>query len=293
MSFKIKNIRVIHSLSEMSEYAVELQRKGIRLGLVPTMGALHDGHLSLLRLLDDRCGIKAVSIFVNPIQFGEGEDFGSYPRNEENDLALLAEAGCELVFAPNVNDMYPYGFQTYVNVEELSKPLCGQYRPEHFRGVATIVLRLFNLTQCLIAAFGLKDYQQAMVIKRMVNDLNLAVELIFGETVREKDGLALSSRNAFLKLDERELAKLIPQSLNWAKNEAVKGETNCSRILKGMAELLQSKPGIKIQYLEAVNPDTLKPQDKVQNGVQVLLAVYIGKTRLIDNIRVNNKLLNC
>ena len=270
----------------MSDYAAELQKKDIRLGLVPTMGYLHEGHLSLVRLLDGKCDIKGASIFVNPIQFGAGEDLKKYPRDEELDIAKLADEGCEVVFCPSADDMYPDGFQTYIDVEELSKLLCGLFRPDHFRGVATVVNRLFNLTHCSVAAFGLKDYQQAIVIRRMVRDLNIPVELVFGETVREDDGLAMSTRNSYLTSEERTLARLIPVSLNWATVQASSGSNDCMRILKGMREILVSQPGIDIQYLEAVDPETLQPRQSVNNGVQILLAVYIGKTRLIDNCHI-------
>jgi pantoate--beta-alanine ligase len=270
----------------MSSYTAELKRKGIRIGLVPTMGFLHEGHLSLFRLLDGRCDQKAASIFVNPIQFGVGEDLDKYPRDEARDLMLLEKAGCELVFAPSSNEMYPPDFQTYVNVEALSKPLCGKFRPDHFRGVSTIVLRLFNIIGCSIAAFGLKDYQQARVIEQMMHDLNLPVELVFGETVREPDGLAMSSRNKYLSKQERDFAVLISKALEWAKEQAESGVSNCAEIVSGIRDMLKSRNGIEIQYIETVNPETLESQEEVGDGVQVLLAVYIGRTRLIDNIRI-------
>ena len=279
-------IRVIRSLEEMSAYSVELRQKGIRLGLVPTMGFLHEGHLSLFQLLEGRCDLKAASIFVNPIQFGKGEDLDKYPQDEARDLELLEGAGCELVFAPSSEEMYPSGFQTYVNVKELSKPLCGKFRLEHFQGVATVVLRLFNIMGCSVAAFGLKDFQQARVIERMTDDLNLPVELVFGETVRESDGLAMSSRNKYLSGEERELAALIPKSLEWAKVQAASGVSKCAIIVAGMQKMLEFRSGIEIQYIEAVDPVSLESRDEVGDGVQVLLAVYIGKTRLIDNVKI-------
>ncbi|MCF7811212.1 pantoate--beta-alanine ligase [bacterium] len=271
----------------MSTFTDELKRKDIRIGLVPTMGYLHEGHLSLFQLLEGRCDLKAASIFVNPIQFGAGDDLDKYPRDEIRDVELLESVGCELVFAPSSDEMYPADFQTYVNVEELSKPLCGKFRPDHFRGVATIVLRLFNITGCSMAAFGLKDYQQARVIEQMTRDLNLSVELAFGETVRESDGLAMSSRNKYLSKKDRELAALIPKSLEWVKEQAASGVSNYSEIVAGMREILESKPGVEIQYIEAVNPQTLEFQSEVGEGVQILIAVYIGGTRLIDNVRIS------
>jgi len=270
----------------MSDHGAELQRDGVSLGLVPTMGCLHEGHLSLIGLLDGRCDMKAVSIFVNPIQFGEGEDIDRYPRDEARDMELLREHGCELLFSPAAEEMFPQGFQTRLEVQELSKPLCGMYRPDHFRGVATVVLKLFNLTRCCIAAFGLKDYQQARVIERMVDDLNLSVELVFGETVREPDGLAMSTRNCYLEPAERETASLLPKALEWARRHAINGETDCNRIIEGMSAILGSKPGIRIQYLEAVDPVTLQPCREVGDSVQILIGAFVGRTRLIDNIRI-------
>lgn len=271
----------------MSACAAELKHKGIRIGLVPTMGCLHEGHLSLFQLLEGRCDLKAASSFVNPIQFGEGEDLERYPRDEKRDLELLRQVGCELVFIPSAEDMYPVGYETYIDVEELSKPLCGRFRPGHFRGVTTVVLRLFNLTGCSVAAFGLKDYQQAKIIEKMVRNLNLPVELVFGETVREADGLALSSRNRYLGEEECELARLIPKSLETAGRMAEAGETNCKRIIDEMRRILSSCPGLEVQYLESVDPQTLETCHTIGEGVQVMLAVLIGRTRLIDNMRIS------
>ncbi|NQU05989.1 MAG: pantoate--beta-alanine ligase [Calditrichaeota bacterium] len=270
----------------MSAYSAALRQKGIRVGLVPTMGFLHEGHLSLFQLLEGRCDLKVASIFVNPIQFGAGEDLNKYPRDETQDLELLEGAGCELVFVPSSSEMYPPYFQTYVSVEELSKPLCGRFRPLYFQGVATVVLRLFNITNCSVAAFGLKDYQQARVIEQMTHDLNLSVELVFGETVRESNGLAMSSRNKYLSREDAELAALIPKSLEWAKAQAVSGVSKCVEIIVGMRKILESRSGIEIQYIETVDPVTLESREDVGDGVRVLLAVYIGKTRLIDNVRI-------
>ena len=286
MGAKINNIQVIRSVAEMSSFCRGLRSRNTRLGLVPTMGYLHAGHLSLLHLLKGGCDIMTASIFVNPIQFGEGEDIDRYPRDEEKDLKLLSEAGCELVFSPDAEEMYPPDFQTYIDVEKVSQPLCGQYRPGHFRGVATVVNRLFNITGCSVAAFGLKDYQQAKVIERMVRDLNLQVGLVFGETVREADGLAMSSRNAYLTEDERELAQLIPKSLEWCRKQAADGEEDCATLLSGAHEILVVKTGIRVQYLEAVDSETLKPRAEVGDSVQILIAAFVGNTRLIDNINV-------
>ena len=276
--------RVIQSLADITDYRRQLAKAGRRLGLVPTMGCLHEGHLSLLRLIQDRCDVVGASIFVNQLQFGPREDFARYPRNMERDLTLLAETGCQVVFNPGAAELYPDGFQTTVEVAEISRPLCGQYRPGHFRGVATVVLKLFNITGCSVAAFGLKDYQQAMVIKQMVRDLNLNVELLFGETVRESDGLAMSSRNSYLSPDERQRARAIPQSLFWARDAVSTGEIDTNRLRAEILKRISSVGGLEPQYVEFVHPESLTPVASVAPRAVLTLAVYAGKTRLIDNI---------
>lgn len=267
----------------MTEIGASLKRNGERLGLVPTMGYLHEGHLSLLRLLDGKCDIKSASVFVNPIQFGKGEDIERYPRDEARDVERLVQSGCNLVFCPDATSMYPRGYQTYVDVTGLSEPLCGKYRPGHFRGVATVVLRLFQITHCSTAAFGLKDYQQALVIRQMVRDLNLDVELVFGSTIREPDGLAMSSRNAYLSKEERIAAQAIPRALKWAESHADKGNKTPVEIRNGINEILMSEPLLKPQYVEIVDVDTLMPVSGEIRRVLVAVAVYAGSTRLIDN----------
>jgi len=276
-------MEIIRDITAMQQFAASLPSEGRRLGLVPTMGSLHQGHLSLIRLLEGRCDLKAASIFVNPIQFGRGEDFERYPRNEARDFALLTEAGCELVFCPQPEDMYAQGFQTHIEVEGLSQPLCGAFRPGHFRGVATVVLKLFTITRCAVAAFGLKDYQQAMVIKQMVSDLNLSVDLVFGETLREPDGLAMSSRNAYLSQEERRIAVAVPRSLEWARRELDGGECNPESLKQGMGKILTSSGQVRVQYVEVADPDTLLPLERIAGRALLVLAVYVGKSRLIDN----------
>lgn len=250
------------------------------------MGYLHQGHLSLLRLLDDNCDFKAASIFVNPLQFGAEEDLEKYPRDEERDIGLLSEFGCNLVFIPLPEEIYPPGYQTYVDVETLSQPLCGKYRPGHFRGVATIVMRLFIMTRCSVAAFGLKDYQQAQVIKRLITDLNLPVDLLFGDTVREVDGLALSSRNAYLSPHERKTARLIPQALEWARRECEDDIRESCEILTGMRKILTKSDSLRVQYIDIVNPETLTSVETISGQAQAFVSAFAGKTRLIDNIRI-------
>lgn len=277
---------VIRTLSEMSEYVSQVKKRGLRIGLVPTMGCLHAGHLSLVRLLDPVCDVKGASIFVNPLQFSAGEDFETYPRDEQRDLELLAEEGCSFVFSPSAGEMYPEGYQTYVDVSMLAEGLCGRYRKGHFQGVATVVLRLFNIIRPDVAAFGLKDYQQAALIRKMRDDLHLPVELVFGETIREDDGVAMSSRNTCLTPAERSQAAAIPRSIEWARKQVESGEKSTARLLEGMREILGREPALSIQYIEFVDPDTLEPQNTVNDAVQVMLAVYAGKTRLIDNARI-------
>jgi len=270
----------------MLDLGLAFQQQGLKLGLVPTMGYLHEGHLSLLKLLEGKCDIKAASIFVNPLQFGPGEDFERYPRDEAQDLKLLDSAGCDLVFIPSVKDMYPIGFQTYVQVEKLSQPLCGRLRPGHFRGVATVVLRLFTVTRCRYAAFGLKDYQQAVIIRQMTRDLFLNVELLFGKTLREPDGLAKSSRNAYLSVPERHIAARLPFALEWARSAALAGEDKTHNLRLGVEKLIVGNGEATIQYVDIVDPYTLEPLEAVGPKAVLALAVFVGKTRLIDNIMI-------
>lgn len=270
----------------MSRYAADLQSHGRRLGLVPTMGYLHKGHLSLMNLLDGQCDVKAASIFVNPIQFGPSEDLSRYPRDEARDLELLEAAGCEVVYSPPPDEVYPPGFQTYVEVEELQRPLCGSFRPGHFRGVATVVLKLFNVTGCSVAAFGQKDFQQAMVIRRMVADLNVPVKLIFGPTIRESDGLAMSSRNVYLSPEERASALTISRSLFASREACSAGDKNARKLAAEIEKALQSDSRIRIEYVDIVDSETLTAIEKIARPARAAIAVYVGKTRLIDNIEL-------
>ncbi len=270
----------------MSEYGAELQRKGVKLGFVPTMGYLHAGHLSLLQMLEGHCDVKCASIFVNPAQFGPSEDLKRYPHDEAHDLELLEKAGCNVVFCPTAEEIYPDGYQTYIDVEKLSQPLCGRFRHGHFRGVATVVFKLFNITRCSTAAFGLKDYQQVQVIRQMVTDLHLPVELLLGETVREPDGLAMSSRNAYLSEDKRHIALAIPKSLEKARQIAANGQKKSARLINEMLTVLTSEPQLEVQYIEIVDPNTLEQVEIIAEQAQVLIAVYVGSTRLIDNISI-------
>ncbi|WP_322802184.1 pantoate--beta-alanine ligase [Thermoflexus sp.] len=253
-------------------------------GFVPTMGYLHDGHLSLVRRARAENDHVAVSIFVNPTQFGPHEDYNRYPRDLERDLQLLTPLGVDLVFAPPVEEMYPPGFQTWVVVEEVSRPLEGAARPGHFRGVATVVTKLFNIIQPDRAYFGQKDAQQAVVIRRMVQDLNIPVEIVVCPTVREPDGLAMSSRNTYLGPEERRAATVLFRALQAAKARYEEGERDAERLRAVMREVIQAEPLARLDYVSVADPETLQELSRVEDRALLSLAVYIGKTRLIDNI---------
>lgn len=281
-----KNIQVVRKPVEIRAIAEGIVNSGRKIGLVPTMGYLHEGHLSLMKLLDGKCDVKIASIFVNPLQFGKNEDLSTYPRDEKRDLEQLEKAGCQIVFTPEPEDMYPPDFQTYVDVEKITLGLCGEYRPGHFRGVTTIVTRLFNITRCSVAVFGLKDFQQAKVIHRMVKDLFMPVELVFGATVRESDGLAMSSRNSKLSPGERQSALSLSRSLEWARQCTENNIVEVSEIVDGVSKIISSEPDAVIQYIECVDAETLEKVERITSRAQLVLAVYVGKTRLIDNLTI-------
>jgi len=255
-------------------------------GLVPTMGALHDGHASLIRRASGECDHAGVSIFVNPMQFGSGEDLEKYPRTIEDDLALLERLGVALVFTPGTDRMYPSGYQTWITVENVTAPLEGEWRPGHFRGVVTVVAKLFNAFQPDRAYFGQKDAQQAVVIRRMVKDLNFPVEIVVCPTVRESDGLALSSRNAYLDPEERKAATVLYRALVSAKNSYEKGEKDGAALRSVMQSVIESEPLAVAEYISAADPETLLELQQIvpENGALLSMAVRIGKTRLIDNL---------
>jgi pantoate--beta-alanine ligase len=262
----------------------EARRQGRRLGLVPTMGALHQGHLSLVRAARAACDLVAVSIFVNPLQFAPHEDFSRYPRDLERDRELLNHERVDLVFAPSAEEMYGRDNHTYVVVEGLSDKLCGRTRPGHFRGVTTVVAKLFHIVSPDVAYFGQKDAAQAAIIRRMVRDLNFEVEIVVAPTVREADGLALSSRNSYLNPQERKAAIVLHRVLMRVQTLADRGERRASELVRGGREVLAGEPGAKLDYLEIVDPDTLDPVEDVSRGGLVAVAAFIGKTRLIDNL---------
>jgi pantoate--beta-alanine ligase len=253
------------------------------LGFVPTMGALHEGHLSLVRRAAAECEQVAVSIFINPTQFGPGEDLDRYPRNLSRDLALLEAESAALVFTPTAALVYPVGFSTWVSVEGLSERWEGASRPGHFRGVATVVLKLLDLVRPQRAYFGEKDYQQLRVVERMVRDLNVPTTIVPCPTVREPDGLAMSSRNAYLNPDERQRALAVHRSFNRVANEFRAGERNAARLIAAAAKVFAPEPQIRLDYFEIVDPDTLDPVDQIERPALAAVAAYVGSTRLIDN----------
>ncbi len=261
-----------------------------RLGLVPTMGFLHAGHLSLVRQAKAECGFVAATIFVNPTQFGPSEDFSSYPRDPERDLELLREAGCDLVWLPTVAEIYPPDFSTYIVVEGVADPLEGARRPGHFRGVATVVVKLFNVVQPTRAYFGQKDAQQTVVIRQMVRDLALPVEVVVAPTVREADGLALSSRNVYLSPAQRAAAPVLYRALSQAAQLHASGERSAEALREALRSVLAAEPLAEVDYVSAADPLTLQELDVVDRGGALLsLAVRIGKTRLIDNLLLETR----
>jgi len=281
-------MRVIRSIQEMYKLSESARKEGKIIGFVPTMGYLHEGHLSLIRIARKRCDLLVVSIFVNPTQFGPNEDLNSYPRDFERDSKLCEEEGVDVIFAPSAEEMYPDGYSTWVEVKgPVTEVLCGAFRPGHFRGVTTVVAKLFNIVQPHFAVFGQKDAQQLVVIKKMTRELNFPVEIVAAPTVREKDGLAMSSRNEYLNENERKVAPKIYQSLILAKNMLLSGERDTEKIKNEMRKFLESAKLIKIQYIDIVDADTLKPLKNAQGRVMVALAAFLGRARLIDNIIVD------
>lgn len=261
-----------------------------KIGFVPTMGALHEGHLSLVRRARQENDITVVSIFVNPIQFGPSEDFNKYPRDFEADTEKLRREEVDVLFVPDVSHLYPQGFSTYVEVEKVSDRLCGAFRPGHFRGVATVVMKLFHIVRPARAYFGQKDYQQTIVIKKMVKDLDMGIDIVVCPTLRERDGLAMSSRNAYLKESEREASTVIYRCLTEAADLAKSGIINISHIKGIMQERLLHEPLVsKIDYAGVYDPEALDEPSVMSGDVLLAVAVRIGDTRLIDNMLVNVK----
>ncbi len=277
-------MKLIHSIDQMRELGGAARAGGARLGLVPTMGALHEGHLSLVRKARGHCNLVTASIFVNPTQFGPAEDFAQYPRNLDNDCELLEREGVDLVFAPTQDEMYPEGAVTWVVVEGLSERLCGKSRPGHFRGVTTVVSKLFHIVEPDLAYFGQKDAAQVAIIRCMVRDLNLPVAIEVGSIVREPDGLAMSSRNAYLSPKERTSALVLYRCLMKARETFQSGERDSARLIDAGKHLFAYEPSVRLDYLEIVDPDTLEAKLQVKRRVLVAVAAFVGSTRLIDNI---------
>jgi pantoate--beta-alanine ligase len=283
----ILKMEVAKTIEEVRSLVSNARSKGSKIGLVPTMGALHIGHISLIEAADKDCDFVAVSIFVNPTQFGPGEDFEKYPRPLEADLEICRKAHVDVVFAPEPEQMYPAKNITWVNVEKLTEPLCGRSRPGHFRGVTTVCAKLFNIVAPDAAYFGQKDAQQAIVIKRMAADLNMPLEIVICPTVREPNGLAVSSRNQYLSEQQKKDAANIYKSLQTCRRLIDDGTTETRQIIAEMQKILQQIPSGQIEYISIVDAETLESIEKIAGEVLAAVAVRIGTTRLIDNILVD------
>lgn len=276
-------MKIINSVEQMQEQMTGARAAGKTIAFVPTMGFLHAGHLSLLEEGRRRGELLVLSIFVNPTQFGQGEDFEEYPRDLEKDCSLAEQAGVDLLFAPAAAQMYPQGFATEVNVTRISAGLCGASRPTHFRGVCTVVTKLFNIVQPDVALFGTKDFQQLAVVKQMTQDLNLPIEIVGMPIFREDDGLAMSSRNVYLSAEERAQALALSQSLALARETVRTGETDSSRIISAVKRRLESCSRIRIDYVAICHQLTLAEQQHIDKDSVLLIAACVGQTRLIDN----------
>ncbi len=276
-------MEILRTKVQMRSQSDAWRREGLTLGFVPTMGALHEGHLSLVRLARHHSERVVVSLFVNPAQFAPGEDFDRYPRNESHDLNLCAEAGVDAVFLPSADEMYPPDASVFVEEKRLSEVLCGAARPGHFRGVLTVVLKLFHIVAPDVAVFGRKDAQQLALIERMTRDLDLPVRILPAPIVREPDGLAMSSRNVYLSAEERIRALCLRRSLALAESAFASGRRDAAELRDEIRTLLGSTPGVTVDYVETVGVGTLAPVSTLQPGTLVALAIHIGKTRLIDN----------
>lgn len=291
-------MQVIKAIKDMQALSRQFRSYGKTIGLVPTMGALHEGHLSLVRGAKEENDVTVVSIFVNPIQFGPKDDFDRYPRDIEGDLDKLLPLGVDVVFIPQVQDMYPQGFSTtinkalflhspIINVGSIGEVLCGVARPGHFNGVAVVVAKLFNIVMPHRAYFGQKDFQQSVVIKKLIRELNFDIDIVVCPTVREADGLAMSSRNSYLNETERKSASVLYRALRHGEELISKGIRDSVRIKAEMENIIKSEPMVKIEYIEIVEPESLEVVKTVESPVVICLAVRIGTTRLIDNIVVN------
>ncbi|MCL6627567.1 pantoate--beta-alanine ligase [Alicyclobacillus shizuokensis] len=280
-------MQTIETIAEVREAVAAARRESKTVGLVPTMGFLHDGHMRLVDTARQENDLVVVSIFVNPLQFGPNEDFDRYPRDAERDQAMLAEHGCDIVFMPSVDEMYPRPPETVIELPRMSETLCGRSRPGHFRGVAMVVSKLLHIVQPDRAYFGRKDAQQAAIIQRLVEDLNMPVQIVTVPTVRDADGLAKSSRNVYLTPEERRHATVLYRSLNRAKEAILAGERSTARLVQDMRATLEAEPGVRLDYADIVSLSDLQPMDKLEGEVLLAVAAYVGKTRLIDNLQMN------
>jgi len=277
-------LRQIETIAQMKTACRGATRSGKTLGLVPTMGALHEGHLSLVRVAKRECDVVAVSIFVNPLQFGPTEDFEKYPRTFLRDATMLEELGVDLLFAPLVKEMYSPNAKTFVDVDDLSSKLDGGSRPGHFRGVATVVCKLFEIVRPDRAYFGQKDAAQVALLRKMARDLDMDVQIVVCPIVREADGLALSSRNAYLNVEQRRQALVLSRSLQQVKAAVEAGETDATKLIEIGSQVIYSEAGARVDYFAIVNPDTLEPVAQAVSGTLVAVAAWVGATRLIDNV---------
>jgi pantoate--beta-alanine ligase len=285
-------MRICNTIEDMRAAGRAVRRGGKRLGFVPTMGALHEGHLSLVRAATASCDAVAASIFVNPLQFGPAEDLAKYPRSFERDRELLEKEGVELLFAPSTEEMYPAALVTWVTVEELSSKLDGRSRRGHFRGVTTVVAKLFHIVEPDAAFFGQKDAAQVAIVRRMVRDLNFPVEIVACPIVREADGLAMSSRNAYLDPQQRKQALVLHRSLRRVKKSWEAGERDAKKLVAAGCEEIAGEESVRLDYLEIVDPDSLDSLDRASQGALVAVAAFVGSTRLIDNILLPKKRLS-
>ena len=281
---------IAETIAEVRAQVKAWKKEGLRVGLVPTMGYLHEGHASLVEKAVSMCDRTVASVFVNPTQFGPGEDLEAYPRDFEHDCALLEAKGCDMVFHPSVAEMYPEGAATFVEIlSDMPKQLCGKTRPIHFRGVCTVVSKLFHIVTPDVAFFGQKDAQQLAILRRMVRDLSFGIEIVGCPIVREADGLAKSSRNTYLNPEERSAALVLSRAVAEGRKLAANGETKSAPVLQAMKAVINAEPLARIDYVEAVDGVSMEPVETLSDGCLVAMAVYIGKTRLIDNFIVGEE----
>ena len=276
-------MQIIQTVREMQRWSEDQRLEGKTVAFVPTMGFLHEGHLSLVREAKNRGGVVVVSIFVNPMQFNQSSDFDKYPRDEAQDERALEALGTDVLFMPPPAEIYPDGYQTAVEVEKVSQPLCGAFRPGHFRGVTTVVAKLFNMVKPHCALFGEKDFQQCVVIKRMVQDLNFDIDIVSLPTVREEDGLAMSSRNARLSATEREMSLCVSRALRTAQELVSGGQVSSAVILRAVQQGLTQNAEVRVEYASLCHPETLEEMEQISGPTLLAIAVWIGEVRLIDN----------